>query len=300
MSWLLIIILAYFFLALSSLGDKLFLKGKEKPENYVFYVGALSGLVVFLIPFINNFTIPSLEIIFLAFLEGVIYIIALYALYYALDRFEVSVVVPSMGGLQPIFIFFLSLVFFQLKVFDFKNILALALLIIGTFLISINKKEKGINKKALLFSGVGAVFFALDFILTKQVFLTQPFLQGLVFMRIFSFLTVMIFLLNKRFRKGIFRKKEKKINKRMLFFGTQVSGGIGIFLQSYAISLVPVVFLATLNALKGVQYVFLIFLTFIISTFYSKFLKEDFEKKVFIRKIVSVIVISLGIALLVI
>ena len=100
MFWLLIGILAYFFLALSSLGDKIFLKGKQDPKTYVFYVGLLSGLVVFIIPFINCDPISIWPL-----LEGVVYIAALYTMYFALDRFEVSVVMPILGGLQVVFIF---------------------------------------------------------------------------------------------------------------------------------------------------------------------------------------------------
>jgi drug/metabolite transporter (DMT)-like permease len=296
MLWLLIIILAYFFLAVSSFGDKLYLKGKEKPKNYVFYVGLLSGLIVLIVPFID-FAFPSLNILLWAFLEGIVYIAALYALYYALDKFEVSIIIPALGGIQPIFIFLLSIVFFQIKEISIKSIIALIILIIGTFLISLDKGRKNLKSKELLFAIIPGFLFALDFILTKQVFNTQPFLQGLVFMRLFSFMAVLVFLFDKKFRESIFKKKAA--SKKMIFLGAQASGAIGILLQSYAISLVPILYLATLNALKGIQYVFLLILTFIISTFYSKVLKESFNKKSLITKIISIIFIVLGIALLV-
>lgn len=296
MLWLIIIILAYFFLAVSSLGDKLYLKGKEKPKNYVFYVGLLSGLIVLIVPFID-FAFPSINILLWAFLEGIVYIAALYALYYALDKFEVSVVIPALGGIQPIFIFLLSIVFFQIKEISIKSIIALIILIIGTFLISLDKGRKNLKSKELLFAIIPGFLFALDFILTKQVFNTQPFLQGLVFMRLFSFMAVLAFLFDKKFRESIFKKKAA--SKKMIFLGAQASGAIGILLQSYAISLVPILYLATLNALKGIQYVFLLILTFIISTFYSNVLKENFNKKSLITKIISIIFIVLGIALLV-
>lgn len=79
MFWLVIIILA-FFLALSSLGDKIFLKGKEDAKTYVFYVGLLSGLVVLLIPFID-FNIPPINILMWPF-ALTSHIAALYTMYY--------------------------------------------------------------------------------------------------------------------------------------------------------------------------------------------------------------------------
>ena len=293
MFWLLIAIVAYFFLALSSLGDKVYLKGKEKPKLYVFYVGLLSGLVVLLIPFIKDFGLPSLDILIWPILEGIVYILALYSMYYALDKYEVSVVVPAMGGLQPVFIFFLSIGFFQITEISFKSVAALIILIIGTFLISSNGKKIKANSKEFLFSLLPALLFALDAILTKQVFMGESFFEGLVYMRITSFLVVLFFLFDKQLRKSLFRKR-----KRGVFLGAQAAGGVGILLQSYAISLVPVLSLATLNALKGVQYAFLLIITLFISSFHSKILHEKFDKKTLRIKIISVAIIALGIALL--
>ncbi|MDD4661808.1 MAG: EamA family transporter [Candidatus Pacebacteria bacterium] len=295
MFWFIVAISAYFFLAISSLGDKIFLKGKEDPKTYVFYVCLLSGLIVFLIPFIT-FNIQPFNILIWPILEGITYAGALYALYYALDRFEVSVVVPVLGGLQPVFIFLLSFLFFNITEVSFQNIIALIVLIIGTVLISLNGKMK-FKSKGLLFCFLPAFLFALDFILTKQVFLNQSFLEGLVYMRVSSCLIVLFFLFNGKFRRNIF-KEGKKSKKKTIFLGAQGAGAIGALLQSYAISLVPAASLAILNALKGTQYVFLLILTFIISIFYSKILKEDFHRKNLIIKVISIIIIGLGIALL--
>lgn len=296
MFWLLIIIIAYFFLAISSLGDKVYLKGKENPKSYVFSVGLLSGLVVFLIPFLKDFSFPSFDILIWAIAEGIVYVLALYAMYYALEKFEVSVVVPAMGGLQPIFIFLLTICFFQVSQISIQIIVALIALIIGTFLISSEKRKRKISKKTVFFALIPAFLFALDVILSKQVFLLQPFFEGLVFMRLTSCLVVLFFLFDKKFRKSIFKKQKK--SKKFLFLATQSAGGIGILLQSYAISLVPVLSLAVLNALKGVQYVFLIIITLLVSQFLPKILKEKFDKKNLTVKIISILIIAFGIALL--
>jgi len=293
MFWLIIAIIGYFFLALSSLGDKVFLKGKEDPKTYVFYVCLLSGFIVFLIPFID-FNLYSLDVLIWPILEGVIYALALYCLYYALDRYEVSVVVPILGGLQPVFIFFLSFLFFNIREISFQNTLALSFLILGTFLISLEGKK--FKNKGLLFCILPAFLFALDFILTKKVFLGQPFLEGLIYMRVTSCLIVLLFLFNKHFRKNVL-KKGKKSKKKTLFLGAQGAGSIGSILQSYAISLVPAGSLAILNALKGTQYVFLLILTFLTSIFFSRILKENFKKENLILKFVSMAIIVIGIAL---
>lgn len=293
MFWLIVAISAYFFLALSSLGDKIFLKGKEDPKTYVFYVCLFSGLIVLLIPFID-FNLYSFSVLIWPILEGIVYAGALYALFYALDKYEVSVVIPILGGLQPIFIFILSFFFFNIREISLQNTLALVFLIVGTFLISFDGKK--FKSRGLLFCLLPAFLFALDFILTKKVFIEQPFLEGLIYMRVTSCLVVFFFLFNKHFRKNVL-KNGKKSKKKTLFLGAQTMGAIGAVLQSYAISLVPITSLAILNALKGTQYVFLLILTFLTSIFYSKILKENFKKQNLLLKIISVTIIGVGIAL---
>ena len=277
MLWLVIGILACFFLALASFYDKLFLKEKEDPKAYVFYVGLLGGLVIFLAPFFE-FSLISIWPI----LEGIVYIIALYFLYYVLNRSEASTIIPAQGAIQVIFILLLSVVFFEIKE---VNLLALGILILGSFLISFSKRLK---RKEILFCVFSAFLFAIDFVLVKQVFLMHSFLEGLFLMRMTSFFVVLFFLLDKSFRKNIF--KIKKQEKRF-FFLAQIAGGLGILLQSYAIRLVSPSNLAVLNAIKGIQYVFLFLLAIL-------FLKEDFSRRNLFFKIVSIVLIVVGIVLL--
>jgi drug/metabolite transporter (DMT)-like permease len=104
MSWLIIIISAYFLLALVSLGDKYLLAGPPNPKIYSFYVGILGVAAIILIPFIG-FSVPETSQISLALLAGAIYIVALFGLYNGLEHFEASRVIPAIGGLLPLFTF---------------------------------------------------------------------------------------------------------------------------------------------------------------------------------------------------
>lgn len=299
MLWFIVILIAYFFLGIASLGDKVFLKGKQQsPAIYTFYVGIMGGLVVFLIPFFG-IDISSFQDLLYPALEGILYAAALYSLYLALSRTEVSIAIPIIGALQPIFVFFLTIVFYGFSELAVKDVIALAILILGTFLISLEKGGSKINVKKMAIAIVPAFLFALDMILTKQVFFNFDFWEGLILMRIFTFLTVLFFLFSSKFRKELSaRRKDKSKGKGLVFVFAQGAGGLGILLQSYAISLVPTIYLAVLNALKGVQYVFLLFATMLVSYYFPKIIKEDFKRRALIRKIISVIIISAGIALL--
>lgn len=292
-TWIICIIAAYLFLAIASFSDKLFLKEKETPKAYTFYVGIFSGLVLLLIPFIGfNF-----NDVYLGAIEGVVYIFALYSMYHVLNKADVSMAIPIIGGIQPIVVLFLTFFIFGFSGFVLKDVFALVILILGTVIISFNSKFK-FDKKIFLLALIPALLFAIDFILTKQVFIANDFWHGLVLMRTFSFLTVLVFLFNRKFQKEVFKKKPTK--RGVIFLLAQGSGGLGIILQSFAISIVPVFYLATLNALKGVQYIFLFLITIFFSLVFPKILKENLDKKVLLRKGFAIVLIAVGIILLVI
>ena len=303
--WLLIAILAYLFLGFSSLGDKLILatKNKEtakfvlKPQTYTFYIGILSLFVIIFIPFIK-FGFPSSVGLMWIVLDAFVHLVGIYTMYVAIENFDVSKVIATIGATQPIFIFVLTWIFWGHQVMPLIYILAFALLFIGSIIISLEKNIK-ITKDYLKITIFSSVMFSLDYLFAKLVFINQSFLPGIIWMQIFMFLFVLSFLFNRNFRKEIFGKKVI-FNKRIkiIFFSTQVCGGLANLLQSFAISLAPVIFLATVNSLRGTQYVFLFIATLFLSHFYPKILKEELSKKIIIQKIISIIFIAFGLAIL--
>jgi hypothetical protein len=72
------------------------------------------------------------------------------------------------------------------------------------------------------------------------------------------------------------------------------------FLQSFAISLSPVAFLAIVNSLRGIQYIFIFLITLFFSVFFPRILKEEISKSIIIQKSISIGFIVVGLALLVI
>ena len=111
---------------------------------------------------------------------------------------------------------------------------------------------------------------------------------------------VLFFLIKKSSRKEIFSKQiisDKKT--QAVFLGAQLCGGAANFLQSFAISLTPFAFLATVNSLRGIQYVFLFLITLFLTVFFPKILKEEISKGILIQKIIAIVLIVAGLALLV-
>ena len=170
---------------------------------------------------------------------------------------------------------------------------------VGSVVISIEKNIE-LTGNYLKITILSSIMFSLDYIFSKFVFLSQPFLQGIIWIRLFVFLFVSVFLLSKNSRKEIF-SKQIILNKKTqaVFLYAQACGGAANFLQSFAISLAPIAFLAIVNSLRGIQYVFLFLITLFISYFYPRFLKEELSRKIIIQKVISIILIAVGLAILV-
>lgn len=297
-SWLLVIILAYLFFGLASLGDKLILSGAPKPRAYTFYVGVAGLSVLLFIPFMQ-FNFPGRESIYWIILESAIYILGVYATFSAVKRFEVSKVAVTIGATQPMFVFAMTWLFWGGQIMSKTHIFAFAFLLLGSIAISLEKKFKAANGY-LKITLLASFIFSVDYVITKIIFLAEPFLLGLFWMRLFSFLLVLFFLFIRNAREEIF-SKQTFLNKKAasLLALTQTAGGVANILQAFAISLAPVAFLPILNSLRGVQYAFLFIMTLVLSLFLPKILKEEVSKTIILQKTLSIILIAAGLALLV-
>lgn len=298
MIWLIVAILAYLFFALASLGDKIVLKKTPKPKLYAFYVSFLSFLVLLALPFVD-LNYPTKDVFFWAFLDAIVYVWGLYIIFCALERYEVSRVIPTTGAVQPIFIFLIALIVWPSAslVLDQASLIAFFLLLLGGIMISAEKNYV-VTRDSVGLSFFAAFLFSLDFIFQKFVFLKTDLISGFILIRLFVVFVSLFFLFDKEVRSGIL-KKEGKGETGIIFLLAQASGGLATVFQSWAIVLVPVGYLAIVNALRGVQYVFLFILTTLFSFYLPRYLKEKASKKILIQKIIAVIIIIIGLFILI-
>jgi drug/metabolite transporter (DMT)-like permease len=304
MTWLIVTILAYLILAVVFLVDKYLLVGPiPDPKVYAFYVGILGAAVLLLVPFLN-FYLPSLSDAALSFVSGASSILAIFWFFKGLKLFEPSRIVPAVGGILPIFTFFIIFIISGGKeTLGFFGFLAFVFLVLGTFLITF-EKAKRISLESLKISIVAAFFFAVSFVSAKYVYLSHPFLVSLVWIKVGGALADLLFILNEQMRKGLFKEKisfEKKT--AAIFLSGQAAGAGANILQNWAVALAPLAFVAVINALQGVQYVFLLIFTVFISLVCPLWagrvgLKEGVSKGVVFQKISAIFLIGLGLALL--
>ena len=298
MNWFLIAIASYFILAVVNLVDKKLLVSLiPSPRIYAFYVGSLSALMVVLIPFVD-FHVPDFWQSILALSAGAVFILAILQFYRALKLFEASRIVPAVGGLTPIFSVFL-IYFLGNELLPFSKWPAFLLLLCGSVLINWSRK-RSVTYESFLVSLSAAFLFALSFVFSGYVYLSQPFWSGLIMMKLGGLVVALgLFIFFKEIKAELF-KHRMTFQKEVVavFIANQVAGAGANILQNWAIALSPLVFVPVINALQGTQYVFLLILSILFSLRFPKLLKEEISSRIIIQKAIAIVLIVIATALL--
>jgi len=319
--WLFITISAYFINAGVYIADKFLLSKKiHSSIAYAFYVGIWSIFNVVLL-FFAPWWLPNLRELALDLLAGLLFLATLVFWYKALHQSEASRVVPVVGALVPIFSFILSFIFLG-ETLSQRQLVAFIILICGGLLISIKRTKVYLYQKVIarvreiigdiigevparfqptgrliVNSVVAAVFFAVYYVLMKYIYLYQPFIGSFVWSRLGSFLGVLLMLFVPDWRYLIFKQQQGvwKRPKNMLFFLTiRLAAAAAFIMINWAISLGNV---AIVNALQGVQYLFLFVIILLISNKFPKMLNEQLGGGVLLQKLIGTIMVCLGLYL---
>jgi len=297
--WIFVAVVSYFLLAGVALVDKYLLSGPGlSPKTYAFYTGILGGVVFVLIPF-GFLEIPSFAIIAIALFAGSMRTLAVFSLFQGLKNFEASRIIPSLGGAVPIFLAVLTIfVAGEREILSLTTFAAFVLLVSGTILVSIEKRAL-VTLRSLQYSLGAALFFSLFFFLSKIVFEEHSFISGLIWLVAGGFLSSLLFLASKQVRREVFGKKRKMPRKKgIILVGNQATAGGAVVLQNYAIALAPFGLLPFVGALGGTQYIFLFILALFVSLKFPHVLREKITRRVIIQKVVSLLLVGVGLVLL--
>ncbi len=300
-SWILILVLAHLFYALVFILDKYILvKPMPHPTVYTFWVGFMGITTLVLIPLglvipNNRFIMPNGSEIFWSIVAGISQIWAMIIFYRALNRVEVSRLVPFVGGISSVFVLILNS--FWIKEFLTTNqLVAFVLLVLGSLIVGVKKNE--FFDKGVFWPVVFSSFlFALFWVITKYLFLGTNFISGVVWVRVGVAIVALFLLFSKKNRKEILvNTKEAKPKTTKFFMLGRVLNVLGSLFLYGAVFLGSVVLT---NALQGLQYVFILILALIL---FKKIpsLKEQFSRELILQKIVAILLICLGLGILVI
>ena len=319
--WAFIAISSYFMNAGVYVADKFLLSKKiHSSISYAFFVGVWSIFNFLILPL--DFWVPTFRELSLDLLGGFLFLVTLVVWYKALHQSEATRVVPVVGALIPIFSFILSFIFFG-ESFSERQFLAFAILIIGGVLVSVkqtkiylykevSEKFRGIfgdifglvhaefrpTRRLIVNSIASALLFAMYYVLMKYIYSEQPFIGGFVWSRLGTFIGVLLMLFVSDWRRKILEgQRGQKSPKNMLFFlGVRLFAAAAFILLNWAISLGNV---AMINALQGVQFLFLILLVLLLSKKFPNILEEEMGGGVMFQKIMGIVLVSLGLYILV-
>lgn len=294
MSWILLVILAQFFYALVFILDK-YILSRSMPHQvvYSFYVGVLGIFVLVLIPF--GFVMPNGAEVFWSLIAGVAQISAFLFFYKAVNREEISRVVPFVGAASSVFVLILSSSIIK-EFLTSQQIIAFLLLVLGCLVVGFRKKHF-LGNGVLGLSIVSAFFFALFWVITKYLFLGTNFVSGLIWVRVGVALIALTLLFLKKNRELIFSETKQVKSKTTKFFilgrTLNVAGSLLLYLAVFLGSV------TLTTAFQGLQYVFVMVLALLLLKKIPS-LKEQFNREILVQKIIAVILICIGLGLLVI
>lgn len=289
--WLIITILSYAFNSIALLINKFLLTKKiTNPAVYAIFTCFLMALAVILLPF--DWRTPNGYQFFIEVVSGFTFGLGVYFMYSGLKAGETSRVIPIIGGVQPLIVLPLAWLWLGETV-SLKFLVAFVLIIVGTVLISYGGGK--IEKKAYWWSVLSAIFFAISIVTLKDTFNSQAsFVTPFVLSRLGCILFGFLLLLWPKNRRDIARElKTPNAQSGGLFIASQISGGLASLLLNLAFA-ISVGVTALINALQGLQYVFLLAAIIFLSNKFPKVLKEDIKTKILAQKILATILIIVG------
>ncbi len=305
MNFLAIATIAYFVIALEIILDKFLLSSKKvsHPVIYAFYSGVMTAFVLFLTPF-PIFHIVGSEQIIGRLVTGIIFTFGFMTLFFAINKSEASRVMPVVGAVIPITTLLLSM-FFLNENLNHWQIAGVFILIAGGLLISFDIPFK-VNKKKFFkgfyLSILAGVLLAIEVTAFKAFSDHDTFWNVFIWTRFGVVIGAFILLLFPIWRRDIFNsfshsnRKDKENHKTgALFVFNKILGGVGSILTKKAIVLGSV---TIVSALVSVQYVFILILGLIFSLRFPKIFQEKEDVGNIVQKVISIMIISLGIVLI--
>ncbi|MEK7599194.1 MAG: DMT family transporter [Patescibacteria group bacterium] len=295
MSWIFFAVLAYFLTAFVFILDKIILsRAITKPVLFAFYAGLLSIYGLFLAPFGFSWSLISWPVLILSLSSGFIFIMALILFYRAEQLGDVSRVAPLVGAITAVFILGLSNLFSVEKLTSL-SLAAFFFLVLGVFLLSFSRSNLNHFFKVMFFSLSAALLFAVSFILIKLSFLKTGFINAYILGRLGEFLAALFLISLASVRNDLFNHlKQIEAKSIGLFLTNKILAASSFLLLNYAIFLGNV---SLAQALIGLQYVFLLIFSGLLSWRLPQILGGDSGRTVF-KKIAAIFCVFLGLFIL--
>lgn len=299
---ILITIFASFLWGITNHIDKFMINGVDESGSSLKTLMVFSTLVAGLVfspiwLIISNFSISISTISLIAVLiSSLVYILATYFYFIALDKNDASIVVV-MFQMIPVFSYILALIFFKENLTIFQ-IIGSIIIILSAIIISFDFEEKN-NKskfKALFLMTLSSLFYAIYFILF-DVGIRHSSYNSCAFWYQIGFVIMGIGLICIRSYRITFIKAIKNNGKTYLSLNitNEVLNLIANLLVNFANITIPI---ALANVLNGFQGTFVFILGILGVKFLPKYFKENLSKKVILQKVSCIILSVIGLVVM--
>ncbi len=285
-------IVAHGLIGISLVWDKVLLRnpGTRNLYSYVFWLGAISIFGLLLIPF--GYNSPSMMVIGIAFVAGVIHLVGVFFYYAALKRGEASESLAVMGGFSPVATATIGY-FLLSRQMSWGELLGFALMTGGGFVMFFSEKMqlKRLLAPMLLASGL----LGLVNVLEKMVYNQTNFVSGYVWFTIGTFVGALGLLVRPTWRRQIFGESgQDQTRNRSWYFVNRFISGVGSFLIFYAISLAHP---AIVDSISGVRYAVIFVAAYLLTKLRPEWLKEDFRGWQLVTKAAATCLVVAGLVI---
>ena len=293
MTWLYLVIIGQFLAAVVFLVDKYLISSRAigKPVVYAFYIGTLSGVVILLLPF-GLVNAPTLKVIWLAFAIAVPYILSIYCLYSSLRAADASDVAPVMAAVSALATLVFSMVFLKSSLPP-NFFLGFPYLIFGTLLMSYFR----FNRRATGYVILAAILFGLSSVFVKMMLNITDFWNGFFWSRMANVIGAAFLLIWPANLKSVLdNAKTSSLETKFLVIANKGLAGLAFLLLLLAIDLGDV---SVVNALNGIQFVFLLIFAFLFTYKYPHYFHEAVHREPnVVKKVLAACLIIVGFLIL--
>lgn len=298
--WFFIALAGYFVLAVVLVLDKIIVsESRVAPVVYTFYSTIIALPALLIVPLFGSLPLSQWGI---AALSGIAFGIGLWGTFLALEHDEASHIGPFGGALITVCIAGLSFFFLHETLSGAEQAGVLTLLFASLLLSYEKTRGRQRFHQGFLWAGLAAIFFAISHTSAKYLYDLQPFVLAMFATKGTAGILGICLLISPRVRSALSvraprRPKSFKRRHPMWLIGLDKLFGVaGVILVQYAIALGSV---TIVNALAGVQYIFLFFLVVVLTRFSPSVFREYITKREYAIQTIAVLLAALGSAFVV-
>ncbi len=293
MSWMFFAILPYALFSVSNFIEKFLIdKRLRYPSSMVILGGILTFFLGVVLWITRGFHVLPWMQVGLLLASGVLNALYLLPYFQALTRDDASRVVP-LFQFFPIFVLIVSYVFLHERLRQVE-LIGFAFVTVGGFLLGLEKVEKKLFriKASFWFMMLASFLYGMTGVLFKLVNLNDYWLS-MAYQSMGMGIGAGILYLYPQFRKEFdYEMKRMNLSVLHILFWNIAIGTAADFLTLYAITLAPI---ALVSSMQGTQPVFLLLFGLLLTRFFPKIIKEDISRMTILLKLVSMVLLGLGV-----